>query len=80
MSGKSLNVPRMSLTSSFSDKNPLYALFIFHILEKNVKKIFFSREAGLPNFVQKRFYSNTTGKRAEPAYYQTTEANIIGNI
>lgn len=76
MFGKSLNEPRTSLTSSFGDKNPLYALFIY-VLEK---KIFFSREPRLPDFVQKIFYGNPIRKRSQLAIYPTTEANVTGNI
>lgn len=49
---------------------------------KEWKKSFFSfsREPELPDFIQKQFYSTFIDKRAELTNYQTTEANIIGNI
>lgn len=45
-------------------------------------KFFFFKAKSLGNLIlfKKGFYGNPISKRAQPANYQTIEANVIGNI
>ena len=77
--GKTLIGPRKTSQCSLLIQFP-YMLFYPLCSPKKSKIFFFSREPELPDFIKKRFYSNSTDKRTKLTKDQTIEVNIVGNM